>query len=88
MKNVEERVKVRPGSIKNFLKNHGISESCLAGGLYLNEERLKFILNTDSVDMIDAKMLTRFCYEKHIDSILEFNSPIQRRQVIMEARAW
>ena len=88
MKISEERVKVKPGAIKKFLEDNDISESCLSGGLYLDEERLNFILTTDSVDLIDAKMLTRFCYEKNIDDILEFENDYQRRRVFKAARAW
>lgn len=84
----EQRIKVKPGAIKAFLEKHGISEDCLAGGLYLDKDRLDYILTTDSVDLIDAKMLTKFCYEENIDEILEFSSHLQKRFVIMEARAW
>lgn len=84
----EKKVKVKKGAIKEFLSEKNISESCLSGGLYLDEDRLRYILTTNSVDLIDAKMLTRFCGEKNIDSILEFASPLQRRFVIQEARAW
>ena len=84
----ETRIKVKAGAIKAFLSENDISEDCLAGGLYLDEERLKYILTTDSVDLIDAKMLTKFCYEENIDEILEFSSDMQRRVVILEARAW
>ena len=76
------------GAIKAFLSKHHISEDCLCGGLYLDKDRLEYILSTDSVDLIDAKMLTRFCYEKNIDGILEFASPLQRWFVIQEARVW
>ena len=84
----EQRIKVKPGAIKAFLENHGISEDCLAGGLYLDKDRLAYILTTDSVDIIDAKMLTKFCYEENIDEVFEFSSDMQRRSVILEARAW
>jgi hypothetical protein len=84
----EQRIKVRPGAIRAFLSKHGISEDCLCGGLYLDEDRLNYILTTDSVDLIDAKMLTKFCYEENIDEVLEFSSDMQRRHVILEARAW
>lgn len=88
MGRIEQWVKVKPGAIKKFLEEHDISESCLSGGLYLDEERLNFILTTDKVDLIDAKMLTRFCYRKNINGILEFADERQKRYVFKQARAW
>lgn len=81
-------IKVKQGAIKKFLEENDIDESCLAGGLYLDEDRLNFILTTDKVDLIDAKVLTRFCDEENIDSILEFKNDLQKRFIILEARAW
>ena len=82
------RIKVKPGAIKAFLSENDISADCLSGGLYLDKDRLNYLLTAKTIDSIDAKMLTRFCYEKNIDNILEFKSLKQRWSVIEAARAW
>lgn len=88
MVRINQIVKVKPNAIIEFLDKRNISEIRLSGGLYLDKDRLNFILTTGAVNLVDAKMLTRFCYEQNIDSVLEFTSHRQKRFVIKAARAW